>query len=57
VRNGPPDDGDSADAELDVWAGEIPIYQVFGAPIPSPRLLPDVDEKRRPSGPVGSSSA
>jgi hypothetical protein len=57
VRPGPPDDGDSADAELDVWAGEIPIYQVFGAPIPSPGLLPDVDEKRRPSGPVGSSSA
>ena len=50
VRSGPPDDDDTADAELDVWAGEIPITQVYGTPIPSPGLRPDVDERKRPSG-------
>jgi uncharacterized protein len=38
VRSGPPDDDDSEDAALDVWAGEIPIVHSFGAPIPSPGL-------------------
>ncbi len=52
VRSGPPDDDDTADAELDVWAGDIPIHSVFGTPVPSPGLRPDVDEKKRPSGAV-----
>jgi nitroimidazol reductase NimA-like FMN-containing flavoprotein (pyridoxamine 5'-phosphate oxidase superfamily) len=38
VRYGGPDDDDSADASLDVWAGEIPIVTSFGAPIASPGL-------------------
>jgi nitroimidazol reductase NimA-like FMN-containing flavoprotein (pyridoxamine 5'-phosphate oxidase superfamily) len=38
VRSGPPDDDDSEDAALDVWAGEIPIMHSFGAPVPSPGL-------------------
>jgi nitroimidazol reductase NimA-like FMN-containing flavoprotein (pyridoxamine 5'-phosphate oxidase superfamily) len=38
VRSGPPDDDDSEDAALDVWAGEIPIVHSFGAPVPSPGL-------------------
>jgi uncharacterized protein len=50
VRSGPPDDDGTADAELDVWAGEIPIRQVFGDPVPSPGLRPGVDERKRPSG-------
>lgn len=49
VRTGPPDDDGTADAELDVWAGEIPIRQVYGTPVPSPGLRPDVDERTRPS--------
>lgn len=38
VRYGPPDDDDSADADLDVWAGELPIVTSFGEPVPSPGL-------------------
>jgi uncharacterized protein len=38
VRYGPPDDDDSEDAELDVWAGEIPIVTTFGEPLASPGL-------------------
>jgi uncharacterized protein len=38
TRTGPPDDDDSPDAELDVWAGVIPITTVFGPVEPSPGL-------------------
>ena len=38
VRYGPPDDDDTEDAALDVWAGEVPVITSFGEPIPSPGL-------------------
>jgi nitroimidazol reductase NimA-like FMN-containing flavoprotein (pyridoxamine 5'-phosphate oxidase superfamily) len=38
VRYGPPDDDESEDAALDVWAGEVPIVTAFGEPVPSPGL-------------------
>jgi uncharacterized protein len=38
VRSGPPDDDDSEDAALDVWAGEIPIMHSLGGPVSSPGL-------------------
>jgi nitroimidazol reductase NimA-like FMN-containing flavoprotein (pyridoxamine 5'-phosphate oxidase superfamily) len=38
VRTGPPDDGDTPDAELDVWAGEIPLVMRALAPVPDPTL-------------------
>lgn len=38
VRYGPPDDDDSDDATLDVWAGEIPLVTSFGEPVASPGL-------------------
>lgn len=38
TRGGPPDDDDSPDAELDTWAGVIPITCAHGAPEPSPGL-------------------
>ncbi len=38
ARSGPPDDDDSPDAALDVWAGVVPIETRFGAPQPSPGL-------------------
>jgi uncharacterized protein len=46
IRSGPPDDDDSEDAALEVWAGELPIRSVVGAAIASPGLragipLPD----------------
>jgi uncharacterized protein len=42
LRHGPPDDDDSEDAALDVWAGEIPIETAFGEPIASPGLRPEI---------------
>lgn len=38
VRYGPPDDDDSDDATLDVWAGEIPLVTSFAEPVASPGL-------------------
>lgn len=38
VRYGPPDDDDTPDAEIDTWAGVIPLELSFGTPIPSPGL-------------------
>jgi nitroimidazol reductase NimA-like FMN-containing flavoprotein (pyridoxamine 5'-phosphate oxidase superfamily) len=42
VRYGPPDDDETEDAALDVWAGEVPIVTAFGEPVPSPGLRADV---------------
>lgn len=38
VRTGGPDDGDTPDALLDVWAGHIPLVTKALAPVPSPDL-------------------
>ncbi len=40
VRTGPPDDGDSPDAGLGLWAGELPLVSGWGDPIPD-RGLPE----------------
>ena len=41
TRQGPPGD-DEEDYALDVWAGELPVIQSFGAPVPDPRLRPGI---------------
>jgi uncharacterized protein len=38
VRSGPPDDADSPDAELGLWAGELPLDTRWLAPVPDPAL-------------------
>jgi nitroimidazol reductase NimA-like FMN-containing flavoprotein (pyridoxamine 5'-phosphate oxidase superfamily) len=38
VRTGEPDDGDTPDAELDVWAGHIPLVVRALPPVPAPEL-------------------
>jgi len=38
VRNGPPDDGNSPDAEAGRWAGELPVVTRFGPPVSDPAL-------------------
>jgi nitroimidazol reductase NimA-like FMN-containing flavoprotein (pyridoxamine 5'-phosphate oxidase superfamily) len=38
VSAGGPDDDDTPDADLDVWAGVVPIRASYGAPEPSPGL-------------------
>ncbi|MEM8947750.1 MAG: pyridoxamine 5'-phosphate oxidase family protein [Pseudomonadota bacterium] len=40
-RNGPPAD-DEEDYALDVWAGEIPLRLIAGAPVDDPRLKPGI---------------
>jgi uncharacterized protein len=42
VRTGPPDDGDSPDAALDVWAGVVPLELRARAPVPDPALRPGI---------------
>ena len=38
IRTGPPDDGDSPDAELPVWAGVLPLTAAWQSPEPDPVL-------------------
>jgi nitroimidazol reductase NimA-like FMN-containing flavoprotein (pyridoxamine 5'-phosphate oxidase superfamily) len=38
VSQGPPDDGEGPDGELDVWAGEIPLRTVRLDPVADPAL-------------------
>ena len=38
VRTGGPTDGDTPDAELDVWAGHLPLAVQALAPVPDPAL-------------------
>jgi uncharacterized protein len=38
TRSGPPDDDDTPDAQLDTWAGVVPVHTTFGEPEPSPGL-------------------
>jgi nitroimidazol reductase NimA-like FMN-containing flavoprotein (pyridoxamine 5'-phosphate oxidase superfamily) len=42
VRTGAPDDGESADAQLDVWAGHIPLILRARPPVPAPGLRPGI---------------
>jgi uncharacterized protein len=42
VRTGPPID-DEPDYALPIWAGVLPLRQVADAPVPDPRLGPELD--------------
>jgi hypothetical protein len=42
IRDGGPEDGDTPDAELDVWAGVIPLVTRALPPEPDPRLRPGI---------------
>lgn len=42
IRTGPPDDGDSPDAALGLWAGEVPLATTWQRPIPDPALPPGI---------------
>jgi nitroimidazol reductase NimA-like FMN-containing flavoprotein (pyridoxamine 5'-phosphate oxidase superfamily) len=43
VRTGPPGDDESADSEIDTWAGVLPILRSYGAPEASPGLRPGIE--------------
>lgn len=55
--SGGPDDDGTPDAELDVWAGEVPLRTFYGEPEPSPGLragIPVPDSVTRlTDGPAG----
>ena len=42
ISTGGPDDGESEDAELPVWAGHVPVRLVAGEPVPCPHLRPGI---------------
>ena len=42
ISTGGPDDGESEDAALDVWAGHVPVRLVAGEPVPCPHLRPGI---------------
>jgi uncharacterized protein len=42
IRTGPPDDGDSPDAALPVWAGVLPLAAAWQDPVPDPVLPPEI---------------
>jgi nitroimidazol reductase NimA-like FMN-containing flavoprotein (pyridoxamine 5'-phosphate oxidase superfamily) len=42
VRTGPPDDADSPDAALGLWAGELPLATTWQQPVPDPALPPGI---------------
>ncbi|MFJ9249905.1 pyridoxamine 5'-phosphate oxidase family protein [Streptomyces sp. NPDC101776] len=42
IRTGGPDDGDSPDADLGLWAGTLPLTSTWGTPVPDPVLPPHI---------------
>jgi hypothetical protein len=42
IRTGPPDDGDSPDAALPVWAGVLPLAAAWQPPEPDPVLPAEI---------------
>ena len=42
IRDGGPEDGDTPDAALDVWAGHVPLVVTALAPVPDPVLRPGI---------------
>jgi uncharacterized protein len=42
IRTGGPDDGDTPDAELEVWAGHLPLVVRALDPVPDPALRPGI---------------
>ncbi|MFJ3584806.1 pyridoxamine 5'-phosphate oxidase family protein [Streptomyces sp. NPDC090127] len=57
IASGPPDDGDSPDAELGLWAGVLPVVTTFGTPVADPVLPTDIAPPAhiatRAGGPLG----
>jgi nitroimidazol reductase NimA-like FMN-containing flavoprotein (pyridoxamine 5'-phosphate oxidase superfamily) len=43
VRTGPPDDADSPDSGLGLWAGELPLVTTWQQPVPDPALPPGTE--------------
>ena len=62
IRTGPPSDGDSPDAALGLWAGELPLATTWQQAIPDPGLPPGIPvpahiSSRAGTGPTGVPAA
>ncbi len=42
IRSGPPEDADTPDGALNVWAGVLPVHTGWAVPIPDPGLRPGI---------------
>jgi len=56
VRTGPPDDADSPDAELGLWAGELPLSSTWGEPVPDPALPAVIEVPPHIAGRAGTAA-
>jgi hypothetical protein len=56
VRQGPPGDEDE-DYALDIWAGVLPVRQVFGDPVPDPLLRAGIPVPRHIAGRAAPAAA
>jgi uncharacterized protein len=61
ISAGPPDDGDSPDAALPIWAGVLPLTAAWGTPEPAPEVPGSIalpahiaDRATRPPGSLPS---
>ncbi len=54
VRTGPPDDADTPDAELGLWAGELPLDTRWLSPVPDPALPPGLEPPPHIGGRAGT---
>lgn len=54
VRTGPPDDSDSPDAELGLWAGVLPLTSSWGDPVPDEGLPEGIAVPEHIAGRAGS---
>jgi len=43
ISAGPPDDGESPDAALGLWAGQLPAITTWGTPVPDPVLPASIE--------------
>ncbi|MEU4789912.1 pyridoxamine 5'-phosphate oxidase family protein [Micromonospora tulbaghiae] len=54
TRSGPPDDGDSPDAALGLWAGELPLVARWQQPVTDPALPPTAPVPAHVAGRAGT---
>jgi nitroimidazol reductase NimA-like FMN-containing flavoprotein (pyridoxamine 5'-phosphate oxidase superfamily) len=54
IRRGPPDDGDSPDAALGLWAGELPLLATWQQPVTDPALTAPVPVPPHIAGRAGT---
>jgi nitroimidazol reductase NimA-like FMN-containing flavoprotein (pyridoxamine 5'-phosphate oxidase superfamily) len=54
ISAGPPSDGDSEDAALSLWAGQLPLVTTWGTPVPDPKLEAGIEAPKHIAARAGS---